>query len=87
MTALEAGKIKSDIQDHVRRYLEIHEVEAEYIAIEGDPKSSLKYTVDEQNTDLILMGGYGGSVFRKIVIGSALDTMLGYSKIPIFICR
>ena len=33
-TALEGGKIKNDAQDHVRRYLDIHEVQAEYIISE-----------------------------------------------------
>ncbi len=86
-TALEGGRIKSDIQDYVRRYLDIHEAQAEYILGEGDSKSSLKKTVEERNADLVLMGGYGGSVIRQAFIGSSLDYTLRESKTPTFICR
>ena len=86
-TALEGGKIKSDVQDYVKRYLDIHEVQADYIVTEQDSRASLIKTVDERQADLVLMGGHSGSVLREIMIGSALDTTLRESKIPIFICR
>jgi len=86
-TALEGTKLKPDIQDYVKRYLEIHEVQAEYILTEKDAKASLKSTVDEQQPDLVLMGGYGRSLIREMVIGGTLDHMLRESTVPIFICR
>jgi len=86
-TALDGAKIKPDIQDYVRRYLDIHEVQADYIISEQDSKASLKKTVEERQADLVLMGGYGQSVLREIVIGSSLDYMLRESKVPTFICR
>ena len=86
-TALESGKIRDDIQDHVRRYLEIHEVQAEYILHGDDAIPALKRTAEEREADLILMGGYGGSVLRELVIAGTLDYMLRESKVPTFICR
>ena len=86
-TSLEGTKIKSDVQDYVKRYLEIHEVQAEYIVTEHDSKATLKSTVDERQADLLLMGGYGRSLIREMVIGSTLDHMLRESSIPLFICR
>lgn len=86
-TALESGKIRGDIQDHVRRYLEIHEVQADYILSGNDAMPSLKKMVEESQADLVLMGGYGGSVLRDLVIGSALDYMLRESDVPTFICH
>ena len=86
-TALEGTKLKPDVQDYVKRYLEIHEVQAEYILTEKDAKATLKSTMDEQRPDLVLMGGYGRSLIREMVIGSTLDQMLRESTIPIFICR
>ncbi len=86
-TALEETKIKPDIQDYVKRYLEIHEVQAEYIVTEQDSKATLKSTVDERHPDLLLMGGYGRSLIREMVIGGTLDHMLRGSNIPLFICR
>ena len=86
-SALDGSRVKADVQDYVRRYLDIHEVEAEYILSEQGAMEQLKNTADEQNVDLVLMGGYGVSRLRQILDGSALDYMLRESRIPIFICR
>jgi len=85
-TALEGGKIKNEIHDYVRRYLEVHEVNADYVIEEGDAKEKLKSAVEEYHADLLLMGGYGGSVIRELVIGSSLDFMLRESRVPTFVC-
>ncbi|HXF85843.1 MAG TPA: universal stress protein [Anaerolineales bacterium] len=86
-TALEGSKVKAETQEYVRRYLEIHEVEAEYVISERGAKEDLKKTIEEREADLVLMGSHGGSVFQQVFIGSALDYMLRESKVPIFICR
>ncbi len=86
-TALDGTRLKPDVQDYVRRYLDIHEVEADYIVTDQDSKAYLKSTVDERQADLVLMGGYGRSVIREMVIGSTLDYMLRESTVPTFICR
>ena len=86
-TAPDGSKLKADAQDHVRRYLDIHEVEAEYIISEHGAMDELKKTVEERNVDLVLMGSHGGTVLQQVFIGSALDYMLRESKVPTFICR
>jgi nucleotide-binding universal stress UspA family protein len=86
-TALESGKIKNDIQDDVRRYLEVHEVQADYITVETDSKEELKNAIEERHADLVLMGGYGGLALREVFIGSSLDYILRESKVPVLICR
>ncbi len=86
-TAPEGSKLKVDAQDYVRRYLDIHEVEAEYIISDQGAMDYLNRTVEERNIDLVLMGSHGGSVLQQVIIGSALDYMLRESKVPIFVCR
>ena len=86
-TALDGTRLKADVQDYVRRYLDIHEVEADYILGEHGAMDYLKSTVEERDVDLVLMGSHGGSTFRQVFVGSALDFMLRESKTPIFICR
>ena len=81
------NKLSADEQDHVKRYLEIHEVEAEYILSEHGAMDHLKKTVEEREIDLVLMGSHGGSVLQQVFVGSALDYMLRESNAPIFICR
>jgi len=86
-TALDGTRIKPEVQDYVKRYLEIHEVEAEYILSEVDSKAHLKRTIDERQADLVLMGTYGRSVIREVVAGGSLDYILRESNVPTFICR
>jgi nucleotide-binding universal stress UspA family protein len=86
-TALDGSKIKADAQDYVRRYLEFHEVEAEYILSGQGAMDSLKQTVGEKQVDLVFMGSHGGSFLEQVFVGSALDYMLRESAVPTFICR
>lgn len=86
-TAIDGTKVKADSQDYVRRYLDIHEVEAEYIVSQQGAMDHLKKTAEEHNADLVLMGTHGGTVLRQVLIGNALDYMLRESNIPVFICR
>jgi nucleotide-binding universal stress UspA family protein len=86
-TALEGTKVKVDAQDYVRRYLDIHEIQADYLLGEQGAMDQLKSTVEERDVDLVLMGSHGGSRLKQVFVGSALDTMLRESKTPIFICR
>ncbi len=81
------NSVKADMQDYVRRYLEIHEKEAEYILSEHGAMDFLKQTVEEREVDIVLMGSHGGSVLQQVFVGSALDYMLRESRVPTFICR
>jgi nucleotide-binding universal stress UspA family protein len=69
-----------------REYLELHEVEATYLAKSG-PLSSLPEVMDELNINLLLMGGYSGSALEEVVASSMVDLMLRANRCPIFICR
>ena len=84
---LDGSRVTADVQDYVRGYLDIHEVEAEYMVIEKGASDSLLVAAEERMVDLVLMGGYGGSVIRDVVLGSYLDFVLRNSKNPTFICR
>ena len=86
-SVLDGSRVKADVQDDVRRYLEFHEVEAEYLLAERGAMDQIKTTMEESEADLLLMGAYGVSVLRQIMDGSALDYMLRESKIPLLICR
>ena len=86
-TAQDGKNVTADMQEYVRRYLDIHEVDAEYIVREGGAMESLKQTVDEQSADLVLMGSHSGSIIQQVLIGSTLNYMLRESTVPTFICR
>jgi nucleotide-binding universal stress UspA family protein len=86
-TALEGSKVRADAQDYVRRYLDLHEVPAEYVVSEQDARQALMRAADEWRADLVLMGSHGPGLVRHALIGSALDYMLRESAVPLFICR
>jgi len=86
-TAPDGSKVTSDVQDHVRKYLDIHEVDAEYVISEHGAMDSLNQMVKEKGADLVLMGSHGGNTLKQVFIGSALDYMLRESDVPVFICR
>jgi len=86
-TAPEGTRVKAEAQDYVRRYLEIHEMEAEYILSDLGATDGLKRTVEEREADLVLLGSHGGTVVRQVLIGSSLNYMLRESRVPLFICR
>ena len=86
-SALDGSRVKADVQDYVRRYLEFHEVDAEYILSEHGAMDQLLKTMEEQNVDMVLMGAYGVSIIRQLMDGSVLDYMLRESRIPLLICR
>ncbi|HET9906617.1 MAG TPA: universal stress protein, partial [Anaerolineales bacterium] len=85
-TGVDSNKVKADTQDYVRRYLDVHEVEANYILSDGSVTDHLKKTAEERGADLLLMGSHGGSLMQQLFAGSALDFILRESTIPIFIC-
>jgi nucleotide-binding universal stress UspA family protein len=84
-TALDGSRVKADVQDYVRRYLDIHEVEADYIISERGATEYLKQTIEVHNLNLVLVGSYGVSMLRQVLAGSALDYLLREIKVPIFI--
>jgi nucleotide-binding universal stress UspA family protein len=86
-TALEDADIKADIQDYVRRYFDIHEVQAEFILSKQNTTNHLRHIAAEHNADLILMGGYGTNKLKQVLVGSTVDHTLRESNIPTFICR
>ena len=80
--------IIKDIQGDARKYLEDHDVDAEYIIFDENNHSELifKY-VDQLNIDLLLLGGYSLNPILEIIQGGDVDQILRQTNIPILICR
>ena len=51
-TSLAGEKIKADIRDYVKRYFDIHEVQADYITVETDSKENLKNVIEAAGSTL-----------------------------------
>jgi len=86
LTGLEDENLNTATQQFAQNYLEFNEVEASFITEKYSPET-LKITADEINADLIIMGGYSGSILKEMTIGSSVNFMLRESQLPILICR
>lgn len=73
--------------DRARAYLEEHNIQGKYVIEKGQPSKIILKTARDNDIDLILMGGYGGSPISEIVSGSVVDKILRTRNRPVLICR
>jgi nucleotide-binding universal stress UspA family protein len=83
---LQGSKVGPSVLDYARRYLEFHELPADFILTTGPLDVFLK-TVAERQIDLVLMGGYSVSALEEVMVGSAVNFMLREANCPLLICR
>lgn len=80
-----SGAAPGDL-DYAREYLELHEVEADFVLSDG-PIDLVLRIAEERRVDLVLMGGYSISPLEEVIAGSAVNLMLREARCPILICR
>jgi nucleotide-binding universal stress UspA family protein len=66
--------ISPKAQEYARAYLELHEIQADYLAKSG-PVEGLHALMDELDTNLLLMGGYSGTALEEVMLGSLVNLM------------
>lgn len=86
MTLTENDNTSPDVQDYARAYLELHEIEADYIMVDGSMDAILDVG-KERDINLMLMGGYSGTALKEVFIGSMVNNLLRKFEYPILICR
>ena len=55
--------------------------------LQGDTEQVLTAYVNENDIDLLIMGAYGHSRIRQLLVGSTTTTLLKTSKIPVLLLR
>ncbi|MCB9420106.1 MAG: universal stress protein [Ardenticatenaceae bacterium] len=84
--AHEKKAVNTAVTDHARRYLELHEIDAQFV-IESAPAADLIMdTAASCACNLIIMGGYGAQPVVEAVLGSTANEILRRTTIPILIC-
>ena len=86
LTGLEDQAAQDSVREFAQNYLEFNEVEARFIAEKYSP-AVLKLTAEEINADLVIMGGYSGSIIKEMTVGSSVNHMLRAFRRPVLICR
>lgn len=61
--------------------------EAEILIENGKPDNTLGKLVEEKGFDLVVMGAYGHSRIRSLIIGSTTSEMIRTCKVPILLMR
>ncbi len=82
----DGDRVPPNVFDYPRAYLDLHEVEAEFI-LTGGPIDALHRLMDEHNINILIMGGYSVPVFQEVMKGSAVNYVLRENHCPVFICR
>jgi nucleotide-binding universal stress UspA family protein len=86
LTGLPDQELDRPSQEFARNYLEFNEVEARFIQEKYSP-AALMLTAEQIDADLVIMGGYSGSILKEMTIGSSVNHMLRSFRGPILICR
>jgi nucleotide-binding universal stress UspA family protein len=86
LTGLEKQELESSAQDFARNYLEFNEINADFVSQKYSGET-LKAIAEEINADLVIMGGYSGSILKEMTAGSTVNYMLRDAELPILICR
>jgi nucleotide-binding universal stress UspA family protein len=86
LTISEEQKTLPSAQDYAHAYLELHELQADFMLVKGSLDMFLE-VIREREINLVLMGGYGGSAWQEVMLGSAVNLLLREAKCPLLICR
>jgi len=73
--------------DHARQILEMARFETVADILPGEPEAALSRYQQEQGIDLMIMGAYGHSRIRHLLVGSTTTAMLRKSTIPLLLLR
>jgi hypothetical protein len=86
LTGLADQAVDASAEAFARNYLEFNELEADFMSRKYSGEI-LKATAEEMNVDLVIMGGYSGSILKEMTAGSSVNFMLRESELPVLICR
>ncbi len=84
---IETKHTSAEAMRMAQQYLAEYEVEADFMLRQGAIGDVLLATVADQNSDLVIMGGFGFRAVPRLVLGSTVDQMLHECKKPMLICR
>ena len=87
VTVAEPGRTTGDTSEAARKYLDWHEVPAEFVGASGAVPEAILKAAQAHDCDLIIMGGYGSAPVVEVVVGSSVDQVLREASQPILICR
>lgn len=73
--------------EDARALLKAAGIDAQTSVVSGQPETALGKLVDEAGFDLLVMGAYGHSRIRSLIIGSTTTAMMRSCKVPVVLIR
>lgn len=81
------GAEATALLDEACSYLRTHELVAEYVLRPGDPSEAIVEYAGECDADLLVMGAYGHTKVRELVVGSTTAYALNHAPCPLLLSR
>lgn len=82
-----SGPKAETIIGEARGYLEPHELTVRYVTQEGDPSEVIVAYAGECKADLLVMGAYGHTKVRALVVGSTTAYAMNHAPCPLLLTR
>lgn len=82
-----AGDHPDGLRDEVDAYLGAHNHAYEFVVRGGDPSEVIVAYAREAGADLLVMGAYGHTKVRELVVGSTTAYALNHAPCPLLLCR
>lgn len=76
-----------DILDEAASFLEPHGIEPEKILESGSAVEGILAAAERTGSDLIIMGAFGHSRVRELLLGGTTDGILRKAKVPVLLYR
>ncbi|MGL4413497.1 universal stress protein [Roseinatronobacter monicus] len=80
------AEVKKGLED-AKALLKAAGLEAETSIIPGQPETALGKLIDDSQFDMLVMGAYGHSRIRTLIIGSTTTAMIRSCKVPVVLLR
>jgi nucleotide-binding universal stress UspA family protein len=87
LTTQESGHTTTRTIKTAEKYLTERQVRAKYIEKTGSAADNIMQVAAEEESNLLLMGGYGFSPMVEAVLGSTVDQVLRSTLVPVLICQ
>ena len=87
VTASKDSGAAAKILEEAERFLEPHGLEITKVHAGGRASEEIPKAAEKEGCDLIIMGAFGHSRVRELLLGSTTDSILRSTDIPVLLCR
>jgi len=84
---LVVSKDGAQILADAKAYLEAHDLSVEYTVLDGDPRDAIVDFARDRQADLLVMGAYGHSKVRELLLGSTTQHVINHAPCPVLLAR